>query len=103
MTAAMIGELNTNDSAAKLPVAATTTSTCDGAGLRASLMVATASPPPSAISGPSGPITSPRPIEAKAARMTPGSVIGCGSPPPTLRPSAAMCPPFPGSRTIANA
>jgi hypothetical protein len=98
----MIGEPNTNDSAAKLPVAATTTSTCDGACLRASLIVATASPPPRAISGLSGPITSPRPIEARPARMIPGSVIGCVGPPPTLRPSAAMCPPFPGNRTIAN-
>ena len=99
----MIGEEKTNASAAKLPVAATTTSTCGGACLRASLMVATASPPPSAISGPSGPITIPMPIDARPARRIPGSVIGSGRPPPTFRPSAATCPPWPGRRTIANA
>ncbi len=99
----MIGELNTNDRAAKLPVAAITTRTCDGACLRASLIVATASPPPSAISGASGPITSPMPIDARPARTTPGTTFGCVGPPPIFSPSAAMCPPLPGRRTIANA
>jgi hypothetical protein len=68
----MIGELNTNASAAKLPVAATTTSACDGDCLRASLTVATPSPPPRAISGPSGPSTSPMPIERQAGQNDPG-------------------------------
>ena len=99
----MIGELKTNDSAAKLPAAPTTTRTCDGACLRATFTVATASPAPRAISGASGPITSPRPMDASPARTIPGSWIGCVGPPPTFKPSAGMCPPSPGKRTIAKA
>ncbi len=59
------------------------------------------SPPPKAINGASGPITAPSPIEASAASTTPGSSIGCVG--AGLRPSAGMCPPVPGRRTIARA
>ena len=87
--------------AAKLPAAAITMSICGGASRRTRLARKSASPPPSAMRGASGPITAPRPIEARAARMTPGRSIGRVR--PALRPSAGTWPPFPGSRTMAKA
>ena len=60
------------------------------------------SPPPSAISGASGPSTTPRPIVASAASITPGSSIGCVDA-GRSGPPAGTWPPLPGSRTIANA
>ena len=58
---------------------------------------------PIAISGASGPSTSPSPNVAKAARTTPGSSIGRVGEPEAAIPSAGTWPPPPGSRVIANA
>ena len=76
-TAAISGEPNRNETAANVPAAAEQLADLGrrvrlGSGSTPS----NPSPPPSAISGASGPSTSPRPIEASAARMTPGSSIG---------------------------
>jgi len=73
--------------AAKLPVAAMTAPVLAGTSRLASLTASTASPPPSAISGASGPTTAPSPRPASAARKMPGSSAGCAVP-PALKPSA---------------
>ena len=101
ITAAINGEPKMSATAAKLPAAAITMSICGGASRRTRLARKRASPPPSAMRGASGPITAPRPIEARAARTTPGRSIGRVR--PALRPSAGTWPPFPGSRTMAKA
>ena len=100
-TAATIGEPKITEMAAKLPAAASTSSNCGGASRFASFTAKTASPPPMAISGASGPSTSPRPRVANAASATPGTSLGCVL--PTCSPCAGMWPPLPGSFTIANA
>ena len=53
------GEPSTEASAAKLPVAAITAPVRAGTSRRASFTASTDSPPPSAISGASGPTTAP--------------------------------------------
>ena len=102
-TAASSGDWNRNDTAAKVPAAASTVTTCGGASLRARRIVRTPRPEPRAISGASGPSTIPSPIVASAARRTPGRVTGRAGPPAVERPFAGMCPPSPGRRSIANA
>ncbi len=81
--------------AAKLPADPITFSAIGDASRFASFTAITPSPPPSAISGASGPRTTPRPNPASAARSTPGSWTGDGLP-PTWKPSAGEWPPFPG-------
>ena len=99
-TAATMGEPKITEIAAKLPAAAKTSSSCGGASFFASFTANTARPPPIAMSGASGPSTSPSPRVAKAASATPGTMFG--SVLPTCRPCAGTCPPPPGSRTIAE-
>jgi len=103
ITAAISGELNTNETAAKLPAAATSVTTCGWASLRARRMKNAPRPEPSAISGASGPSTRPSPIVANAASRTleRSGIVGGG--PPVASPLAGMCPPRPGSLTIATA
>lgn len=81
--------------AAKLPAAATTAPVRSGVSRLARRTAQTPSPPPSAISGASGPSTAPRPIVASAASAMPGSSIGEGAP-LGLNPSAGDSPPLPG-------
>ena len=73
--------------AAKLPVAAMTAPALGSMSRRASLTASTASPPPSAITGASGPTTAPSPMLATAARKMPGSSADPATP-PVLKPSA---------------
>ena len=73
--------------AAKLPVAAMTAAALGSMSRRASLTASTASPPPSAITGASGPTTAPSPMLATAARKMPGSSIPFATP-CILKPSA---------------
>src|SRR6185437_9638454 len=61
----------------------------------ASLTARTASPPPSAIAGASGPTTAPKARLATAATKMPGSSAGSATP-PGLKPSAGEWPPRPG-------
>ena len=82
--------------AAKLPAAATTAWTRAGASRLTSRTARTPSPPPRAISGASGPSTTPRLKVANAASTMPGSSIGDGGPSPALNPSAGEWPPLPG-------
>ena len=60
------------------------------------------SPLPIAMSGASGPSTTPNVSVASAAKKTPGSSIG-GSAPPVFSPSAGECPPGPGRWRMASA
>ena len=71
-----IGDPNTTEIAAKVPAAPRTISIVGGASRLARLTRKTATPPPMAIRGASGPNTSPRPIVASAARTTPGTMFG---------------------------
>ena len=63
---------------AKLPVAASTDCTCSALAARTRLTAQAPSPPPSAISGASGPRTAPKPSVARAARTTPGISLAAG-------------------------
>ena len=63
---------------AKLPAAATMAVTRSGASRLTSRMAQTPRPAPSAISGASGPSTTPRLSVASAASTTPGSSAGPG-------------------------
>ncbi len=92
--AATSGEPKIAEIAAKAPAAPMTTSSWGGASFLASCTVNSATPPPNAMSGASGPSTSPRPIVANAASTTPGSMLG--SVVPIWRPFAGMWPPPPG-------
>ncbi len=74
--AAISGEPKTIDTAEKIPQAATSVTMSAGASLRSRRIPSTPRPAPSAISGASGPSTSPSPIVASAASMTPGMSIG---------------------------
>jgi hypothetical protein len=82
--------------AAKLPAAATTVWVLAGASRLTSRTATTPRPAPSAISGASGPSTTPRHRVANAASTIPGSSIGDGGPSPALNPSAGEWPPLPG-------
>ena len=74
----MIGDPSSALIAAKLPAAATTAPTGWGTSRRARRTAQTARPPPRAISGASGPSTTPSPRLASAASRTPGSSTGFG-------------------------
>ncbi len=71
--AATMGDPKITEMAAKLPAAPTIIRSCAGESLRANFTQATATPDPSAISGASGPSTTPRPRLAKAASAIPGT------------------------------
>ena len=81
--------------AAKLPAAPITTTAIWGASRLSRCTASTPSPLPIAISGASGPSTTPRLSVAKDASTMPGSSIG-GTGPEDLKPSAGLCPPVPG-------
>jgi hypothetical protein len=102
MTAPITGEPKTVARAAKLPAAARTIPAWAGTARLDSRTANNASPVPRAISGDSGPSTRPSPIDANAARSTPGSSTGVVGG-PVLRPSEGLWPPCPGSRAIAKA
>ena len=87
--------------AAKLPVAPSTLAAWSGTGRRDSRVARTASPPPSAISGISGPSTAPKTSVASAARMRPGSWIGVGGA-CRAKAGAGEGPPLPGRYRIAK-
>ncbi len=103
ITAPITGDPKTDAIAAKLPAAAIRLNACCDASRWISDIERMPSPVPMAINGPSGPSTSPRPSVASAASRTPGRSIGPSGVPPAFSPSAGTCPPWPGSRTIANA
>ena len=88
--------------AAKLPAAATTVATCGGESRLTSRTARTPMPEPMAISGASGPRTTPRLSVAMAASITPSSCSGCTAP-AGLKPSAGECPPFPGRYLMTGA
>ncbi len=96
-----IGEPNRVLIAAKLPAAATAALVWSGASRFASCTAHTPSPAPRAISGASGPMTTPNARLARAAKKTPGSSIGVGAP-PALNPSAGLWPPIPGRYWIVE-
>ncbi len=98
---AIRGEPRRKETAAKVDEAATMSTICCGGSFCNRLAASTPSPPPIAISGASGPITAPRPIEARAARVTPGRASGPSR--SVLSPFAGVWPPLPGRRTIAKA
>src|SRR5579875_3677402 len=81
--------------AAKLPADATTVRTRSGASRRARRTVSAASPPPSAISGISGPSTAPKISVASDTRITPGSCSPPGEHPADgqhgQRPPGRLC------------
>jgi hypothetical protein len=88
--------------AAKLPAEATTARARSGTGRRAKPTASAASPPPSRISGISGPSAAPKISVASAARITPGSCSRVGGP-CILKPPAGEGPPRPGKYVIARA
>ena len=90
-----IGEPSSVEIAAKLPAAPITTLAIWGASRLMRCTASTPIPLPIAISGASGPSTTPRLRVAKEARMMPGSSIGCTGP-PVLKPSAGLWPDVPG-------
>ena len=67
--------------AAKLPVAARIAAVRCGTSRLASLTARTASPPPRAITGASGPITAPSDRPARDARKMPGRSTAAATPP----------------------
>ena len=81
--------------AAKLPAAPITITAVSGASRLSRCTASTPSPLPIAISGASGPSTTPRLSVANDATAIPGSSIGSTGP-PALNPSAGLCPPVPG-------
>ena len=81
--------------AAKLPAAPITTAAMGGASRLTRCMARTPSPLPMAISGASGPSTTPRLSVANAAATTPKISMGCTGP-PDLKPSEGSWPPVPG-------
>jgi len=89
--------------AAKLPAAASMALARAGASRLARRMAHTPSPPPRAISGASGPSTTPRLSVASAASTTPGSSAGLGARSPALNPSAGELPPRPGRCWMVSA
>ena len=88
--------------AAKLPAAPSTTTAWFVSPLTACRTAQAHRPPPSAISGASGPSTAPVPSVISAASAMPGSSLA-GASPPTFRPSAGLCPPVPGRYLITAA
>ena len=88
--------------AAKLPAAPSTTTAWLVSPLTACLTAHAHRPPPSAISGASGPSTAPQPSVISAAIAMPGRSLA-GARPPTVRPSAGLWPPVPGRYLIVAA
>ena len=88
--------------AAKLPADASTDRPCSGTSRLASRKNTRTRPPPSRMSGISGPRTAPKISVARAARTTPGSWAGVGAP-CILKPPAGEGPPSPGRYLIAAA
>ena len=88
--------------AAKLPAAPSTALAWAGAPLLARCRASTPSPLPIAISGASGPSTTPRLSVANAAMMIPGRSTGATAP-PAWKPSAGLCPAVPGRYRTVNA
>ena len=86
--------------AAAEPAAAIRATPCGESRRRVRLAASIARPPPSAISGASGPTTVPSTRLRAAARITPGRLMGWVVPPPM--PSAGMWPPRPGSRVTMS-
>ena len=89
------GEPNNVAMAAKLPAAPITTAAIAGASRLNRCTARTPRPLPMAISGASGPRTTPRLNVANAAATMPKSSIG-GTGPPDLKPSEGSWPPVPG-------
>ena len=85
--------------AAKLPVAAMTAPVLAGTSRFDSLTASTARPPPRAITGASGPMTTPSARPASDASRMPGSSARVATP-PALKPSAGEWPPRPGRYLI---
>ena len=82
--------------AAKLPAEVITIAAVGGASRAASRTARAPSPPPSAMSGASGPRTTPREREANAAITTPGRSSAPMGGPSEVNPSAGTCPAVPG-------
>ena len=80
MIAPMTGEPKIVAIAANAALAASTAMTWSGVSFFTSRTATTARPPPSAMSGASGPSTSPRPRVASAASRMPGSSTGLAVP-----------------------
>ena len=96
------GDPNSVLTAAKLPVAATTDATFVGTvPRRARRTASTARPPPMAMSGASGPTTTPSPMLAIAAAAMPSIAVGPGYP-LAWKPSAGDSPPRPGTYRITT-
>ncbi len=81
--------------AAKLPAAAAVETTFRSASGLSRRTVAAATPPPSAMSGASGPITAPRLIDARAATRMPGRLRDAAGP-EAAKPPDGSCPALPG-------
>ena len=81
--------------AAKLPAAPITAIACAGASFLTRRTARTPRPLPIAISGASGPSTTPKHRVAREANTMPGSSIGSTGP-PVLNPSAGLWPALPG-------
>ena len=92
-----IGEPKRVLMAAKLPAEAMTMAAAGGASRLASCTESSPNPPPMAISGASGPSTTPRLSVASAGDHHARKLVrAVGAPPPVLNPSAGMCPAVPG-------
>lgn len=89
------------ETAAAAPAAPSRVLPASVAGARARSRKSSASPPPSAISGASGPSDTPSGRQASAASTTPGSAAFVM--PPACRPPAGMWPPPPGSHSTISA
>ena len=89
------GEPKSVAMAAKLPAAPITTAAMGGASRLTRWIASTPRPLPIAISGASGPNTTPRLSVANAAATMPNNSTGCTGP-PDLKPSEGSWPPVPG-------
>ena len=90
-----IGEPSNVLTAAKLPAAPMTTLACAGASFLTRWTTSTARPLPIAMSGASGPSTTPLDKVTNEAMTMPGSMSADGAP-SDLNPSAGSWPPVPG-------
>ncbi len=99
-TAPISGLPKIAEMAAAAPAAPRIAVLCGVAGAWAKSLNSRASPPPSAISGASGPRVAPSGRLSTAARTTPGSAADVA--PPACSPEAGMCPPAPGRRVTTS-
>ena len=97
------GEPNNVLIAAKLPAEAMIVTAIGGASFLTSRTVRAARPPPTAMSGASGPSTAPRLNVASEASTTPGRSRSRGGAPPMAKPSAGEWPALPGRCRMAKA